>query len=539
MLNERAKSLLAKLSKQRLDSYAEVRDYLLREFKLSAETYRDKFWTATKQTDETYTLFGSRVRNLLLYYLDSRKVVSKDDIVDLFVADRIKQTLSDTCLRHVLSTEGSEWLRPERLTDVIDTYVNSHLSVNKSVVGGLKPSRTFQGVAPATLGNGHGIKSPTVSNDRGVLRCWLCNRVGHVASSCRERKARLEANSQAEKRAGNDKTGTRSQNAARVSHISVTTVADSPKFDYLPHYRVNEDSIPKLRFTPKNGEMSSSVSDGDNVRNDVVFDNNNMDVEGTDEFPCPEAVTLVGPQPEQLAAPPAIVARSEVNVYTEVGVADSSSTLAGTSCPSTELMSTMPVHGSVKEEVEPVVRPVVESVAEVSNVVQLSELDYCDIQIQQLNESKKALKDTGAQISLIREDLIRNLDLPVLGTVSIRGVVGKPVEAKLIQLNLKPWPGNNAENIAPYISVTFAACDLSTDIDVILSGSVVNQLDDLCVYNMLKPTVSFEVMSSVNENTVCCDVTLTTDVELSDCDGEIAEVNIVSNDDNSTHNLVL
>ena len=44
MLNERSKSLLAKLPKERLDKY--VGDYLLREFKLTAEQYRERFRTA-------------------------------------------------------------------------------------------------------------------------------------------------------------------------------------------------------------------------------------------------------------------------------------------------------------------------------------------------------------------------------------------------------------------------------------------------------------------------------------------------------------
>ena len=56
MLNERSKSLLAKLSKERLDKYEEVlRNYLLREFKLrpTPEQYRDRFWSAVKQPEET------------------------------------------------------------------------------------------------------------------------------------------------------------------------------------------------------------------------------------------------------------------------------------------------------------------------------------------------------------------------------------------------------------------------------------------------------------------------------------------------------
>ena len=108
MLNERCKSLLARLPNEHLGDYKEVHDYLLREFKLTPEQYRDQFWTATKTTNETYTLFGTRVKNLFSYYLESRTAASKDDVIDLLVSDRIKQTLPASCLDHVLSTEGTE-----------------------------------------------------------------------------------------------------------------------------------------------------------------------------------------------------------------------------------------------------------------------------------------------------------------------------------------------------------------------------------------------------------------------------------------------
>ena len=43
------------------------------------------------------------------------------------VSDRIKETLSPAYLRHVLSTEGTEWFGPEKLTEVNDTYENSQM----------------------------------------------------------------------------------------------------------------------------------------------------------------------------------------------------------------------------------------------------------------------------------------------------------------------------------------------------------------------------------------------------------------------------
>ena len=209
MLNERSKALLAKLQREKLDDYIQVRNYLLREFKLSAEQYRDRFWTTTKTQDETFTLFGSRVKNLFLYYLDSRKAASKDDVIDLMVADRIKQTLSDSCLRYVLAAEGADWFKPEKLTDVIDVYVNSHLNINRNVVGGVKPSKP-QGVS---AGNGQKINLPTtVTEKTPPIRCFVCNKLGHRAMHCRERRMRSEIS---------EKSGTKTASSAKVSHVSV------------------------------------------------------------------------------------------------------------------------------------------------------------------------------------------------------------------------------------------------------------------------------------------------------------------------------
>ena len=136
MLNESSKSLLAKLPKQRLDKYVEVRDYLLREFKLTAEQYREKFRTAVKSLTETYTIFVSRVKNLFLYYFQNRKAKTVEQVIDLLVSVKIKETLSPACVRHVLSIEGTGWFGPEKLTEVIDTYENSQMYTSHLLLHG-------------------------------------------------------------------------------------------------------------------------------------------------------------------------------------------------------------------------------------------------------------------------------------------------------------------------------------------------------------------------------------------------------------------
>jgi len=67
------------------------------------------------------------VSNLFLYYLQNRQAKTAEQVIDFLVSDRIKETLSPACLRHLLSTEGTGWFGPEKLTEVTDTYDNSQM----------------------------------------------------------------------------------------------------------------------------------------------------------------------------------------------------------------------------------------------------------------------------------------------------------------------------------------------------------------------------------------------------------------------------
>ena len=63
--------------------------------------------------------------------------------------------------------------------------------------------------------------------------------------------------------------------------------------------------------------------------------------------------------------------------------------------------------------------------------LQLSELQYCNVLMKTECGVKtvRCLKDSEAQISLIQRDLIKDADAQVLGTVTIKGVIGQPAEA--------------------------------------------------------------------------------------------------------------
>src|SRR5918994_1146331 len=78
-LNERAKALTMRLTEQQLNDYKFLKEFLLREFKISPSNLMERFWTMHKASDETFTIFSSKLRIALLYYLKSRQITNEFD----------------------------------------------------------------------------------------------------------------------------------------------------------------------------------------------------------------------------------------------------------------------------------------------------------------------------------------------------------------------------------------------------------------------------------------------------------------------------
>ena len=93
-LNERAKQLTTRLTREQLDDYEGLKGFLLREFRISSIQLKERFYTMRKLTDETYTILASRLHNTMTYYLRSRQVKKDfDKLVSLLCADRLKEMI--------------------------------------------------------------------------------------------------------------------------------------------------------------------------------------------------------------------------------------------------------------------------------------------------------------------------------------------------------------------------------------------------------------------------------------------------------------
>ena len=105
-LNDKAMSIVSKLTPDVGGDYLRLKGALLHEHKLSPNTYLKRFNSCRKSGEETFVAFASRLKGLLNYYLDSRYVTDFTKLCELLVCDRIKSTWSDSCLQYVLSIES-------------------------------------------------------------------------------------------------------------------------------------------------------------------------------------------------------------------------------------------------------------------------------------------------------------------------------------------------------------------------------------------------------------------------------------------------
>jgi len=128
-LNDKAKNIVSKFTPDVAGDYSRLKDASLHKFKLSSNTYLERFNSCRKSGAETFVAFASRLKGLLNYYLDSSYVTDFAKLCELLMCEHIKSTLSGSCLQYVLSIESGTkdgWMPIEKLTSSIDRYQSAH-----------------------------------------------------------------------------------------------------------------------------------------------------------------------------------------------------------------------------------------------------------------------------------------------------------------------------------------------------------------------------------------------------------------------------
>src|SRR5688572_7656627 len=203
-LDTQARSLTARLTQEELDNYGSLKTFLLREFKVSAVSLRERFMNAKKAPDESYTTLASKLHNLLSYYLQDRQALTFDDVTSLLIADKMKEMLPRGCLNFILSQEHQTWLGHKDLATAADTYTATHPWENDYARHGPGPGKTEPRYAKApappqttakqtdkwtdrqggTQTNNRTDGRPTPEEIRRRGLCFLCLSPDHRANMC-------------------------------------------------------------------------------------------------------------------------------------------------------------------------------------------------------------------------------------------------------------------------------------------------------------------------------------------------------------------
>jgi len=151
-------------------------------------------------------LYGPKLEGILKQYLQARGIEDYDSLISLILADRIKSELSDQCLKHTVSVESAmeapQWLKAERLTVIVDEFVaNCRSSSNFRTAsspfsgqtthlrtGNQLPTKFTTSDKDKSMEQKQEMKPRFSSENTGGKRCHFCNSPYHLQARFHKRQ---------------------------------------------------------------------------------------------------------------------------------------------------------------------------------------------------------------------------------------------------------------------------------------------------------------------------------------------------------------
>jgi hypothetical protein len=451
-LHEKAKILVSRLPQEILDSYEDLKKYLLKEYQISPLKLRDRFYSLNKVSEETYTMLATKLRNTWSYYLQGRGGIdSVEQLISLTCADRLKELVPKACLDFILAQEKESWLDEKQIASLADTYMSTHYKDGNPRVGLSVPigkqgfkSKYSPGKGQSKSDSGHESSTTAGATSKGdstnrsnpaknkefnsLVECYNCGKLGHMKKDCTKPK-KVNGNG---KRYGNG-------SGHKTHSVTVTDLVETE----VKSVRVKVDVIEdKVNCTLK-------VNHKSDVANINICD-----------------VSSIGVEPVTVND---LCTESEGDLNCCLASADS---------------NLVNVYPSVESQESVIIQAAV-----------ISERPFTDVCIEQVTD-QKALIDSGSEICCIDSKYVKHLKLPVVNKVKLSGLRGKGENRDVVLLKVrKPTPPNQI-NIAPPVYVSFAVVPELNE-EVIITPPVNRLLDQVATFNVPAAPIVPDVAGNV------------------------------------------
>jgi hypothetical protein len=392
------------------------------------------------------------------------------------VADKIKSTLPEACLDHVLTSEGKTWLECDALADTCDIYFANHTvdgrpksvrsefrarnnNASENVHKGGIVNADERGTVSANAqvngprGDTKGAKTGGPSQPVSKGDC-----VSHVIHQVTNRQIALLANL------------LRLTGEARVAARNFACAVESPRFGS----EVSQSQQQSSQLNDAGDRNKPSPMNEDGGRSYIRYNLSNP-VRST-EVNSAQAYSASSCE-RDLAQPIDVVQRNSM----ANDVAKNAKTLHSARTILSE-HNDICTHDLIANN--------------------LSKLNYVLVQIKGIDHVHNALNDRGSAINLIRRSLVQLLtQLPSRGRVKIKGIVGPAVETAIVLLDVSPAATEtNWVNIAPPLSELSAVRDDLNE-PIISTADTVHRLSTLKRYeSVVIPEPAETVVNQTCEN---------------------------------------
>ena len=121
-LSVKAKKIVCNMKADEMKSYDGIKKALLREFRQTAKEYRNQFLYMNKRYEESWNSFMNRLRVQWQYYLNSRNITTFEKLIDLIIADRLKDSMQYHMRAYVVSKEADETFESSKIADLANIY---------------------------------------------------------------------------------------------------------------------------------------------------------------------------------------------------------------------------------------------------------------------------------------------------------------------------------------------------------------------------------------------------------------------------------